>query len=296
MKFSVYQSSRQGGRRYNQDRVAYAYSKEALLLTVADGMGGHLHGEIASQLTVRMLCEIFQKAAHPRLEDPFAFLGDALLAVHNGIGDFAAQHDLADSPRTTCVACIVQDDTAYWAHVGDSRLYLFRGARLLARTRDHSKVQQLFDAGIITEAQMLTHPERNRIYNCLGGMIRPEVELSRPMPLEEGDAVLLCSDGLWGWLSVAEIGALIGGYPIAQAVTHLLNHAEVRGGEDADNLSAIGMTWGGSSMHEQTLAAAFAETEKAVARAQPGREAARVSEEEIERALAELPLLVRKYT
>ena len=144
-------------------------------MVIADGMGGHMHGEVAAQITVQMTVESFQKQAKPTLKNPFDFMTGAIYAAHNAIADYANSHDLMETPRTTCVICVVQEDFAYWAHVGDSRLYLFHGTKLIARTKDHSKVQQLFDDGKITEAQMLIHPDRNKIYNCVGGIIPPEI-------------------------------------------------------------------------------------------------------------------------
>lgn len=304
MKFSIYQSSRQGGRKYNQDRVAYSYSKESLLMVVADGMGGHFHGEIAAQITVQLIAEMFQKQARPILRDPLMFLDMALLGVHNAISDYSNENDLLESPRTTCVAAVIQRDMAYWAHVGDSRLYFFRKGRLLARTQDHSRVQQLFDQGRITEAQMTTHPERNKIYNCLGGMANPDVELSKRMPVEEGDVLMLCSDGLWSMLTANEIGSILNAYPLEHAIPELMDHAELRGGQDGDNLSAIAMTWGG---HGNTQAAGGISTEAMPldsfttqldmlhgAREIPGE--APVSDDDIEKAIAEIQLAIKKYS
>ncbi|MFH1493449.1 MAG: protein phosphatase 2C domain-containing protein [Pseudomonadota bacterium] len=304
MKFSIYQSSRQGGRRYNQDRVAYSYSKESLLMVVADGMGGHFHGEIAAQMTVQLVAEMFQKQAHPMLRDPLFFLDQAMHAVHEAISEYSAENELLESPRTTCVAAVIQRDMAYWAHVGDSRLYFFRKGRLVQRTQDHSRVQQLFEQGHITEAQMITHPERNKIYNCLGGMVSPEVELSRRTPIEPGDILMLCSDGLWGSLSVNEIGAILNTYPLDQAIPELMDHAEFRGGQDGDNLSAIAMTWGGQGSNQS---AGRVSTEMmsldsfttqldvlSVLRDAPG--AAPVSDEDIEKAIAEIQAAIKKYS
>lgn len=301
MKFAIYQSSRQGGRRYNQDRVAYSYSKDALLLMVADGMGGHLHGEVAAQIAVQMLAELFQRQARSTLRNPFVFLHDAFLAAHNAIGDYAAEHQLLESPRTTCVACVVQNDEAYWAHVGDSRLYHFRGGTLLSRTLDHSRVQQMLDEGKITEAELTTHPERNKIYNCLGGLLPPDVELSRKVPVREGDTLLLCSDGLWGALSEAEIGAVLGAYPIHQAVPELLDHAEFRGGEDGDNLSALGVTWGGNvrPAMPDAVSTATMPVDSFTTRMDTfdmPRDAGNVTDEDIERAIAEIQAAIKKYS
>jgi serine/threonine protein phosphatase PrpC len=106
MKFSIYQSSRQGGRKYNQDRVAYSYSKDSLMMAVADGMGGHLHGELAAQITVQLLASSFQRQSTPTLHDPFSFLANTMQHAHEAIGDYAIEHNLLETPRTTCVACV----------------------------------------------------------------------------------------------------------------------------------------------------------------------------------------------
>ena len=304
MKFSIFQSSRQGGRKYNQDRLAYSYSRDALLMVVADGMGGHFHGEIAAQIAVQFLVDHFQKQAAPALKDPFRFLLDTFNHAHEAIGDYVRAHGLSEYPRTTCVACVVQDNHAYWAHVGDTRLYFFRGGKLLTRTRDHSRVQQLFEQGQISEEQMLTHPERNKIYNCLGGPILPDIELSRKMPLREGDTLLLCSDGLWGLLSAGEIGAILDTYPIIAAVPELLDHAELRGGEEGDNLSAIGMRWGDENplLNPRTISTATLPMDGFtvqlntfdVERELEGEPA--VTEADIESAIAEIQAAIRKYS
>lgn len=298
MKFSIFQSSRQGGRKYNQDRVAYSYSKDALLMVVADGMGGHLHGEVAAQITVQMIIESFQKQAKPTLKNPFDFMTSAIYAAHHAIGDYATGHELMETPRTTCVVCIVQEDFAYWAHVGDSRLYMFHGAKLIARTKDHSKVQQLFDSGKITEEQMTVHPDRNKIYNCVGGLMPPEIEFSKKIPVQAGDAFLLCTDGLWGGLSNSEIGAILEAYPINQALPELLDHAEFRGGEDGDNLSGIGMVWGEQRQADPVSTASMplnAMTTRMDVFGMP-KDGGDITEEDIERAIAEIQTAIQKYS
>lgn len=303
MKFSIYQVSRQGGRRYNQDRLAYSYTRDALLMVAADGMGGHFHGEIAAQITVQTVVEAFRSQARPRLQDPRRFLQDALHLAHDAIGNYTVRHELSEFPRTTCVACVVQDGHAWWGHAGDSRLYYFRGGRLVTRTRDHSVVQQLLEQGRITEAEMATHPERNRIYNCLGGIIPPEVELSDKNAVWEGDVVLLCTDGLWGELSVAEMAAILDTYPVGVAVPELLDHAEFRGGAYGDNLSAIAMRWGDEQrffglqrMVDATVPlndpAARTEVLSGWPKAGNGRP---MSDEDIEQTIAGIQAIIRKH-
>ena len=251
MKFTIFQKSRPGGRKHNEDRIAFSYSREALLMVLADGMGGHLHGEVAAQLAVQLIVESFEKHADPNLAEPRVFLRDAFYNAHYAILSYTNDHNLVETPRTTCVACIVQDDLAYWAHVGDSRLYLFRGGKLRVRTRDHSKVQQLLDQGSLTLEQIAAYPERHKIYNCMGGTLPPDVELSKKNVLLRGDTLLLCSDGLWGPLSDDEIAYTIYSYPVIHAVQQLMDQAESREGAKSDNISAIGMTWGGGDARDE---------------------------------------------
>ncbi len=300
MRFSIYQASRQGGRKYNQDRVAYSYSKEALLMVLADGMGGHLHGEVAAQVTVQMLTSLFQNQAKPKIGNPFMFLSEAIQSAHMAVNEYAAEHELLDAPRTTIVACLVQDDHAYWAHVGDSRLYHIRGTEIVGRTRDHSRVQQLYEDGKITEQQLATHPDRNKIYNCLGGYVTPEVDVSRKIPLQEGDSILICTDGLWSMMTPNEIVSIFQAYPLQQAVLELLDHAEFRGGEDGDNLSAVGMTWGGSHRlikdEMATAAMPMDQVTTLMDNADFSKDKADLSDNEIEQAIAEIQEAIQRYT
>jgi len=243
MQFAIYQDSRRGSRRSNQDRIAYCYSKEALLLLLADGMGGHLHGEVAAQLAAQFISEAFRREAKPTLGDPVLFLRQAMSGAHRAILEHASAAGLAESPRTTCVACVVQDSLACWAHAGDSRLYHIREGRIAAQTKDHSHVQRLIDEGRIREEAYGAHPERNLIYSCLGSNAPPQVDVSEQTRLDLGDTLLLCSDGLWGPLSGKIICAALQRSGIMQAVPELLDEAERRAGRSCDNLSAIAVTW-----------------------------------------------------
>ena len=300
MKFTIYQASRQGGRKNNQDRVAYSYSRDALLMVVADGMGGHMYGEIAAQIAVQTLTDQFQKMAKPRLADPMAFLADAISLAHNAINDYAVEQDLLEIPHTTLVASIVQDSTAYWAHVGDSRLYLFSDGCLIARTEDHTAVAQLVRDGIISEEEAGNHPERNKVSNCLGGYSIPQVECNAPLPLSDGDTMLLCTDGIWGMINVQELSALLHAYTLDDAVRHLMDHAEFRGGEHGDNLSLIAMTWGEARMPSKDSISTLALPDGGVTtqinahRPVPG--SAAVSDDEIERAIAEIQQAIQKIS
>jgi serine/threonine protein phosphatase PrpC len=243
MKFTIFRESRKGERKENQDRIGYSFSRDAMLMVVADGMGGHLHGEVASHIAVQFLTEAFEREAMPTLRDPFLFLHRSITNAHHALVDYARARALKETPRTTCVACVVQDAVAYWAHVGDSRLYHVRDGRIDAQTKDHSRVQMLVTQGRMREEAVAAHPERNRIFNCVGGASPPQVELSKKTALRKGDTLILCTDGLWGPLSGKIIAAALLKDDIMKAMPQLLDAAELRAGGEADNLSVIAMTW-----------------------------------------------------
>lgn len=243
MQFSIYQESRRGARKSNQDRIAYCYSRDALLMLVADGMGGHLHGEMAAQTAAQFIAEVFRREAKPRLPDPRGFLRQAFSDAHAAIIRLAADKHLPEAPRTTCVACLVQDGAACWAHTGDSRLYHIREGSVIAQTRDHTLVQQLIDSGRIRQEAGAAHPLRNQIFNCLGSERPPRVDISPTTPLNRGDTLMLCSDGLWGPLSANIISAAILKSGIMRAMPELLDAAEQRSGRECDNLSVVALTW-----------------------------------------------------
>jgi serine/threonine protein phosphatase PrpC len=225
--------------------LAYSYSKDALLLVLADGMGGHRNGEIAAQLAVKTLTDAFQRLAVPSLSSPAKFLIEHVQQVHDMIENVTQAEDLIESPRTTIVVAIIQRGYLYCAHVGDSRLYHFRGGHLLFRTEDHSVVQSLYKKGMITKEEMATHPYKNKIYNCLGGETPPQIDLSDRHELYEGDTVLLCTDGVWGVISDQQIKEIIQrNANVTEATIDLMDSAEFASDEKGDNMSAIGLQWG----------------------------------------------------
>lgn len=245
MNFAIYQASHQGGRKYNQDCVAHAYTDQALLLVLADGMGGHSHGELAAQITIKTFMQAFSVEAKPEVHEPAEFLSRVMRKAHETIIQFAKDQKLPGNPGTTCVAALIQDGRVCWAHAGDSRVYLLRDKNVVAVTHDHSVVQQWADLGFITEEQMKTHPDRHRITNCLGGeggMFFVESEPARL--LMQGDVLLLCSDGLWGPLAPAEIGASLTVKPLPTALDELLEIALYREDTHADNTTAVVTRWG----------------------------------------------------
>ena len=244
MKFSIVQDSRVGTRSVNQDRVGHWRTPQALLMVVADGLGGHVRGEVAAQVAVQFLGAAFQREARPRLENPQRFLERSVGGAHALILLEAQKLGMIETPRTVITACVVQDGQAWWTHVGDCRLYLFRRGRLVARTRDHTLVQQLVDEGRIREEAVATHPDRNQLLQCLGGHRPPLPEPTAQARLAKDDILLLCSDGFWGPLTQRQMLNALLSRGLEQAVPELVELAETRAGAECDNVSVIAMAWG----------------------------------------------------
>ena len=154
---------------------------------------------------------------------------------------------MPETPRTTVVACLIQHNTAIWAHCGDSRLYWLRRGQVLGRTRDHSHIEHLIDRGLATPAERATHPDRNKLYNCVGASQVPKVEVSRQAGLQSGDVVMLCSDGLWAMLPDDDIVQRLSSQTIARAVPEMIAAATTIGGARADNATALAIMWQGSA-------------------------------------------------
>jgi serine/threonine protein phosphatase PrpC len=241
MRFSVYQVSRRGGREKNEDRMGYCYTRDSGLFALADGMGGHPEGEVASQLALQTLAAMFQRDSKPTLSDPMRFLNESIIAGHHQLLRYATQKALIDTPRTTVVACLLQGNAAYWAHCGDSRLYMVRGDKLIARTRDHSysELQE-------TMSQVVPMGERfnrNVLFTCLGSPGKPVVDTVGPLLLQAGDRMLLCSDGLWGNVNDASIIEQLSRHAISDAVPELVEQALRNGGAKCDNVSVLAVEW-----------------------------------------------------
>jgi len=241
MRFSVYQISRKGGREKNEDRMGYCYTRDSGLFALADGMGGHPEGEVASQLALQTMAALFQRDAKPRLADPLRFLQDAVMAGHHQLLRYASEKGLMDTPRTTIVACIMQGNSAYWAHCGDSRLYFVRGDKLIARTRDHSYSE--LQNTLSSVVPLADRYNRNVLFTCLGSPGKPVVDTAGPLLLQQGDRIMLCSDGLWGTVEDDIITSHLSSRAISDAVPELVEVALRNGGPKCDNVTVIAMEW-----------------------------------------------------
>lgn len=247
MKFSVFQVSRKGGREKNEDRMGYCYTRESGLFLLADGMGGHPEGEVAAQLALQTISALYQKEARPVVKDVGEFLAGALMAAHHQIIRYAGEKGMLDTPRTTLVAAVVQGSGATWVHCGDSRLYVVRDGELLTRTRDHSYLEQQH-AGVLR----MDRVNRNILFTCLGSPTKPVFDVTGPVQLQQGDKILLCSDGLWSSLEDRVIVQDLSTKPVAEAVPDLVEAALRNGGEHSDNVTVIAMEWETPDSHEST--------------------------------------------
>jgi serine/threonine protein phosphatase PrpC len=197
-----------GDREDNQDRAAVVMSEDAALMLVFDGMGGHSDGARAAETGLKTVQEMFTAAAQPIL-DPQGFLYMALSRAHDSVVALGTDVDVDFRPRATCALCLVQEGYAFWAHVGDSRIYQVRNEQVLTRSRDHSHVEVLIQEGAITEEEARDHPMRNFVECCIGGDIPvPDMSITSGKKLLPGDVLLACTDGLWSGLSDTDMAAI----------------------------------------------------------------------------------------
>ncbi len=298
MRFSVYQISRKGGREKNEDRMGYCYTRDSGLFALADGMGGHPEGEVASQLALQTLSAMFQRDAKPTLADPLRFLQESIIAGHHQLLRYANQRALIDTPRTTIVACLLQGNAAYWAHCGDSRLYMVRGEKLIARTRDHSYSE--LQHTISHVVPMGERFNRNVLFTCLGSPGKPVVDTVGPMLMQPGDRMLLCSDGLWGTVADTVITEMLARNAISDAVPELVEQALRNGGAKCDNVSVLAVEWesaedsvGASDVSTESLGdEVFASTIQASVLGQEVPD--ELDDAEIERSIREINEAIRR--
>ena len=236
-----------GDRQDNQDRAAVIVAKEAALMMVFDGMGGHSDGALAAETCLKVMQDEFTRSKLP-LFDPQGFLYMTLAKAHDTIVELAQDVEVDYRPRATCAVCLVQEGGSFWAHVGDSRIYQLRNGRVVERSRDHSHVEVLIQEGAISEEEAEDHPMRNYVECCLGGDAPvPDMTVTSRKPLREGDVLLSCSDGLWTGISDSDIASLtVNGEGLSEKLKALSMQALRVNAPNSDNTTGTALQWLGA--------------------------------------------------
>ena len=227
-------------REHNEDNMAFVIPKDSqvmankgALFIVADGMGGHAAGEVASEIAVDTVSNMYYQEDS---NDVAVSLLRAIRRANASIHQRAAENLLRTGMGTTCVAAVLRGNMAYIANVGDSRAYLLRGNQVKQISQDHSWVAEQVRAGLLTEEQARTHIQRNVITRCLGTQTEVDVDVFHE-ELQEGDCLVLCTDGLSGLVSDEELKRIVDQFVPQESVYHLVEKANENGGPD--NITAI---------------------------------------------------------
>ncbi|HEV2582060.1 MAG TPA: Stp1/IreP family PP2C-type Ser/Thr phosphatase [Ktedonobacteraceae bacterium] len=227
-------------REHNEDNMAYVIPKDeqvmatkGALFIVADGMGGHAAGEVASEIAVDTVSNTYYMDDNIDVAAP---LLQAIKRANAAIHQRAAENMLRSGMGTTCVAAVLRGNVAYIANVGDSRAYLVRQGQVRQISLDHSWVAEQVRANLLTEEQARTHAQRNVITRSLGTQPDVDVDLFREQ-LQPGDYLVLCSDGLSGLISDEELKRTVEQSVPQESVYHLVERANENGGPD--NITAI---------------------------------------------------------
>lgn len=224
-------------RENNEDYFCYSepqsdeeFSRKGRLAVVADGMGGEQGGEIASRLAVDWVRDTY--LGRPG-SDPHESLVQAFKVAHEAIIERVRQDPALRGMGTTCTAVAITDGHAHVAHIGDSRLYLIRGSSISRLTHDHTAIAKLIEKGVITPQEADTHPQRHVLTAAMGAQRSVSADFSPvPIPLEAGDVLVLCTDGLWAQIVDDELLSIAGSKTPAEACKELVGIARSRGGPD----------------------------------------------------------------
>ncbi|EFH86524.1 Stp1/IreP family PP2C-type Ser/Thr phosphatase [Ktedonobacter racemifer] len=241
LRLDVAQLTDVGRRRpHNEDNMAYVIPKDAQMMAkkgalfiVADGMGGHAAGEVASEIAVDTISKVYYQDDRDDVAESLVY---AIKRANTSIHQRAAESVMRSGMGTTCVAAVLRGSTAYVANVGDSRAYLVHKGQVRQVSQDHSWVEEQVRAGLLTQDQARSHAQRNVITRSLGTNAEVEIDIFAE-PLDENDSLLLCSDGLSGMVDDEELRSIVDQYVPRESVYHLVERANENGG--TDNITAI---------------------------------------------------------
>jgi len=232
-------TSQTGQRKRNEDTCGYWTSDKACCWVVSDGAGGHGSGDVASQLVVNTTLEQFST----RQEVSEQVVTDLTTGAHAAVMDHKHKNPEGDDMHATVAVLLIDAETgqAVWAHVGDTRIYLFRKRRIALQTRDHSLVQQLIDAGYGNSDIIRTHPQRNMLTSAIGSGDELTISVSgAPVLVEEGDLFLICTDGWWEYVEEQLMEEMLEDATSAEEWLQIMaRRVESSAKENADNYTAV---------------------------------------------------------
>ena len=258
MQYEIGRVSLLGNRKNNQDRLGVFESHGGVVLILGDGLGGKPGGELAAETLVKSVQHSLRHEIMP-VEEPEKLLKKLIIKAHYAVRSTGQKQNPPVEPGSTAVLCLIQNTKAWWAHVGDSRLYLFRDGLPIYRTKDDSYVEHLYQKGEITLEKRDGHPMRNYVTQCIGLMAKePKVAVSKGVDLQKDDTLLLCSDGFWEPLDDAQIGGNLIDNNIKDAITKLAARAEQSSYPKSDNTTVLAMKV--TSMQNLTTKAANKKT------------------------------------
>ena len=241
MQYEIGRVSLLGNRKNNQDRLGVAESHGGVILILGDGLGGKPGGELAAETLVKSVQYSLRHEIMP-VDDPEKLLEKLIIKAHYAVRSAGQKQTPPIEPGSTAVLCLIQNKKAWWAHVGDSRFYLFRDGLTIYRTQDDSYVEQLYQKGEITLEKRDGHPMRNYVTQCIGLMnTEPKVNVSKGIELQVNDTLLLCSDGFWEPLDDAQIGANLADGNIKEMINKLATRAEQNSYPKSDNTTVLAM-------------------------------------------------------
>ena len=241
MQYEIGRVSLLGNRKNNQDRLGVAESHGGVLLILGDGLGGKPGGELAAETLVKSVQHSLRHEIMP-VDDPEKLLEKLIIKAHHAVRSAGKKQNPPIEPGSTAVLCLIQNKMAWWAHVGDSRFYLFRNGLPLYRTKDDSYVEHLYQKGEISLEKRDGHPMRNYVTQCIGVMgTEPQVKVSKGIELQKDDTLLLCSDGFWEPLDDAQIGGNLIENNIKDAISKLAARAEQMSYPKSDNTTVLAM-------------------------------------------------------
>lgn len=260
MQYEIGRVSLLGNRKNNQDRLGVAESHGGIVLILGDGLGGKPGGELAAETLVKSVQHSLRHEIMP-VEEPEKLLEKLIIKAHHAVRSMGNKQNPPIEPGSTAVLCLIQNKKAWWAHVGDSRFYLFRDGLNIYRTQDDSYVEHLYQKGEISLEKRDGHPMRNYVTQCIGVMeTEPKVKVNKGVDLQVNDTLLLCSDGFWEPLDDAQIGATLADNTIKEAIHKLATRAEQSSYPKSDNTTVLAMKI--TSMQDTTKTATKKKSKK----------------------------------